>query len=75
MDHVEQLPVSDWADQDLLTKDEARQRLAVEIGRCKAQLDDLKTANADDSEISLLARRLGAMEAVQGEYDGYLDGK
>jgi hypothetical protein len=75
VDHVEQLPVSDWADQDLLTKDEARQRLVDEIGRCRAQLDDLMTANADDSEISLLARRLRAMESVHGEYDDYLDGK
>jgi hypothetical protein len=33
------------------------------------------TANADDSEISLLARRLRAMESVHGEYDDYLDGK
>src|SRR5690625_2344047 len=75
VDHIEQLPVSDWEDQDLLTKNEARQRLFDEIGRCRAQLDELKNANADDAEVSLLARRLNAMESVHREYDNYLDGK
>ena len=39
---TEQLPVSDWTDQDLLTKDEARGRLAGEIDRCRARLEKLK---------------------------------
>jgi hypothetical protein len=71
---VEQLPLSDWTDQDLLTKEEARERLVDEIRRCRAQLDELKAANADESEITLLARRLNAMESVRSEYDDYLDG-
>ncbi|MCW2652807.1 MAG: hypothetical protein QOE41_3904 [Mycobacterium sp.] len=75
MDRIEQLPVSDWTDQDLLTKDEARERLVDEIGRTRARLEELKAANADESEITLLARRLNAMEATRGEYDTYLDGK
>jgi hypothetical protein len=74
VDRVEQLPVSDWTDQDLLTKDEARERLVDEIGRCRARLDELNAANADESEITLLARRLNAMESIRGEYDDYLDG-
>jgi hypothetical protein len=74
VNRVEQLPLSDWTDQDLLTKDEARERLVAEIGRCRAQLDELEAANADESEITLLARRLNAMESVRSEYDDYLDG-
>ena len=75
----EQLPVSDWTDQDLLTKDEARGRLVGEIGRCRARLEKL-TANlnlneTDESELALLARRLNAMESIAREYDEYLDGK
>jgi hypothetical protein len=74
---TEQLPVSDWTDQDLLTKDEARGRLVAEIERCRARLEELKLqANeADESELALLARRLNAMESIAGEYDEYLDGK
>jgi hypothetical protein len=70
----EQLPVDDWTDQDLLTKDEARERLVEEIGRTKARLDQLQT-DADEAEIALLSRRLNAMESVRDEYGAYLDGK
>ena len=75
VDRIEQLPVSDWTDQDLLTKNEARGRLVDQIGRCRARLDELKANNADESELALLVRRLNAMESVAGEYDEYLDGK
>jgi len=75
VDRIEQLPVSDWTDQDLLTKDEARARLVDEIGRTRARLDELTATNADDPEITLLARRLNAMESVRDEYTDYLDGK
>jgi len=75
VDRIEQLPVSDWTDQDLLTKDEARERLVDEIGRTRVRLDELTAANADDPEIALLARRLNAMESVRDEYTDYLDGK
>ena len=75
VDRIEQLPVSDWTDQDLLTKDEARGRLVDEIGRCRARLEELKANNADESELALLVRRLNAMESVASEYDEYLDGK
>jgi len=69
-----QLPVDDWTDQDLLTKDEARERLVEEIGRTKARLDQLQT-DSDEAEIALLSRRLNAMESVRDEYGAYLDGK
>jgi hypothetical protein len=75
MDRIEQLPVSDWTDQDLLTKDEARERLVGEIGRARARLDELTAKNADDPEITLLERRLNAMESVRDEYTDYRDGK
>jgi hypothetical protein len=67
-DRIEQLPVSDWTDQDLLTKDEARERLVEEIGRTRARLDEVTAADADDPEIDLLARRLNAMESIRDEY-------
>jgi hypothetical protein len=75
MDRIEQLPVSDWTDQDLLTKDEARERLVGEIGRTRARLDELTAKDADDPEITLLERRLNAMESVRDEYTDYRDGK
>ena len=75
MDRIEQVPVSDWTDQDLLTKDEARARLVDEIGRTRARLDELTATNADDPEIALLERRLNAMESVRDEYTDYRDGK
>jgi hypothetical protein len=74
VDEIEQLPVDDWTDQDLLTKDEARERLIEEIGRTKARLDQLQT-DSDEAEIALLSRRLNAMESVRDEYGAYLDGK
>jgi hypothetical protein len=75
VDRIEQLPVSDWTDQDLLTKDEARERLVDEIGRTRARLEELTATNADDPEIRLLERRLNAMESVRDEYSDDRDGK
>jgi hypothetical protein len=75
LDKIEQLPVSDWTDQDLLTKDEARERLVDEIGRTRARLDEVTARNADDPEVTLLERRLNAMESVRDEYTDYLGGK
>jgi hypothetical protein len=75
VEKVEQLPVDDWTDQDLLTKDEARERLVSEIGRTRARLGQLQTGNPDEeAEIALLSRRLNAMEAIRDEYGAYLDG-
>ncbi|MCT7657116.1 hypothetical protein [Mycobacterium deserti] len=75
LDPVEQLPVSDWTDQDLLTKDEARDRLIGEIDRTREQLTQLEANDADEAEISLVARRLNAMESIRDEYGAYLGGK
>ena len=78
-ERIEQLPRSDWTDQDLLTKDEARERLVEEIGRTRARLEEVQARTSDpaqqDAEMTLLARRLNAMESVRDEYNDYLDGK
>ena len=75
---VEQLARSDWTDQDLLTKDEARQRLVEEIAHTRARLAALQASTQDpgsiDAEVTMLARRLNAMESVRDEYNHYLDG-
>ncbi|MCV7241597.1 hypothetical protein H7J83_02365 [Mycobacterium mantenii] len=79
MERIEQLPRSDWTDQDLLTKDEARERLVEEIGRTQARLAEVQARGGDpahiEAEVTLLARRLNAMESVRDEYNDYLDGK
>ncbi|MDT5287261.1 MAG: hypothetical protein QOF88_2150 [Mycobacterium sp.] len=76
---IEQLPRSDWTDQDLLTKDEARERLVQEIGRTRARIEEVQTSTGDpahvDAAIAMLSRRLNAMESVRDEYNDYLDGK
>jgi hypothetical protein len=72
---VDQLPASDWTDQDLLTKDEARGRLIEEIGETQARLSQLERDSPDDPEIPLLARRLNAMESIRDEYTAYLGGE
>lgn len=75
-DPIDQLPVDDWTDQDLLTKQEARDRLLSEIRRSRNRLEQLHAQRPDaESEIVLLTRRLNAMESICGEYDGYLGEK
>lgn len=79
VERVEQLARPDWTDQDLLTKDEARERLVEEIGRTRARLDEVRSAEGDhasaDTELTLLERRLNAMESVRDEYNDYRAGK
>jgi hypothetical protein len=78
VERIEQLPQSDWTDQDLLTKDEARERLVGEISRTRARLEQLQASTDDadsiDAEVRLLERRLNAMESVRDEYSDHLDG-
>lgn len=75
MERIEQLPQSDWTDQDLLTKDEARERLVEELSRTRARLDKVTAGSRDPAEVALLERRLHAMESIHNEYNDYLDGK
>jgi hypothetical protein len=68
-----QVPQSDWTDQDLLTKGEARERLVEEIARARSRLAQIHTGTGDpahiDAETALLTRRLNAMESIRDEYD------
>lgn len=74
MDPSKRAPLNDWADQDLLTKDEARERLVHEIARAQAELDDVKShPTPDTTAVTLLERRLSAMRSICGEYASYLD--
>ncbi|WP_237394130.1 hypothetical protein [Mycobacterium paraintracellulare] len=70
---VVQLRQSDWTDQDLLTKDEARERLVEEIARTRSRLEQIRTDTGDpariDAETTLLTRRLNAMESIRDQYD------
>lgn len=74
---VDQVAQDDWTDQDLLTKDEARERLVEEIEHTRARLEEVRAGAGDpaqlDAETTLLARRLNAMESVRDEYGDYLD--
>ena len=68
MDLHERIPRDDWADQDLLTKGEAAERLSAEIAEVSAKL-----SGADASD-EILERRLNGLkeaykhltEGVQG---------
>ena len=63
MDPSDRIPHDAWADQDLLTRGEAAERLAEEIADAKAKID----AGAAD-EITL--RRLTALEEAHAELTG-----
>ncbi|OBH96920.1 hypothetical protein [Mycobacterium sp. E2733] len=56
MDPHERIPRDDWADQDLLTKDEAAERLSEEIAEVSGKLNG---AHAGDE---ILERRLNGLK-------------
>ena len=51
VERIVQLAQSDWTDQDLLTKDEARQRLVEEIARTRSRLEHIQTDTGDPARI------------------------
>lgn len=55
MDPKDRIPHDDWADQDLLTREEAAERLTVEINELRAKMG---TGDGD----SAMLRRLAALE-------------
>ncbi|MFI0354945.1 hypothetical protein [Actinomadura sp. 9N407] len=58
------IDASDWAEQDLLTRELARERLAQEENETTAELDALlATGRAHPAAIELLERRLDALKA------------
>lgn len=63
MDPQGRIPHDDWADQDLLTKAEAAERLADEIAEVKAQLSG---SDADET----LGRRPHALEEAYNHMTG-----
>ena len=63
MDPQGRIPHDDWADQDLLTRAEAAERLAGEIAEVKAKLSG---ADADEP----LRRRLSALEEAYTHMTG-----
>ncbi|WP_330256211.1 hypothetical protein OG874_17580 [Nocardia sp. NBC_00565] len=62
------IDAADWTDQDLLTRDEAGERLVAEIESTRNRLSDLES-RAEDSNIAasieMNRRRLIAMQALQ----------
>lgn len=60
MDPKDRIPHDDWADQDLLTRAEAAERLAVEIKEIHAKL----VAGDTDKE---MLRRLAALEEAHAQ--------
>ncbi|GAB2964356.1 hypothetical protein LWP59_24090 [Amycolatopsis acidiphila] len=65
---IDRIPADDWTDQDLLTKDEAGERLDDEIIAVTGELDRLRAAGIgplEQDEVELLTRRLDAMKTAR----------
>ena len=60
MDSHERIPHDDWADQDLLTKGEAAERLAAEIAEVTAKLATPEAG--PDAAREVLQRRLNGLK-------------
>ena len=68
---IDRIPADDWTDQDLLTKDEAGERLDDEIVTVTGELDRLRAAGIgplEQDEVELLTRRLEAMKAARASF-------
>lgn len=62
------IDAADWTDQDLLTRDEAGERLVEEIEATRAHLIELESRTDDPhapASIEMTRRRLIAMENLQ----------
>jgi hypothetical protein len=64
MDAGKRIAADDWTDQDLLTRDEARERLAEEIESESAALAALGTDPRVRAEAELRQRRLSALKVA-----------
>ncbi|WP_330255156.1 hypothetical protein OG874_11745 [Nocardia sp. NBC_00565] len=60
-----QIDADDWSDTDLLTKDEAGERLDDEIAVVTARLAELSAVADSVAEAELLTKRLAAMEVAR----------
>jgi hypothetical protein len=69
MAHEKNIDAADWTDQDLLTRDEAGERLDDEIETTRNRLTELKSQSGDDpnhaSALDMVNRRLAAMENLR----------
>jgi hypothetical protein len=63
MDPKDRIPHDDWVDQDLLTRSEAAERLAVEIKEIQAEV---VAGNADEVKL----RRLAALQEAHAQMSG-----
>jgi len=71
--HDHDIDAPDWVDQDLLTKEEAGERLDEEIVAVRerlARLEATRTGPDPDSAIEMVWRRLVAMENVRASLLG-----
>lgn len=59
------IDAADWVDQDLLTREEAGERLDEEIVRVRARLCDLESGAGDPAALAMVTRRLTAMESIR----------
>ncbi|WP_030925137.1 hypothetical protein [Streptosporangium amethystogenes] len=67
----EDIPASDWTEQDLLTRDLADERLDQEQAETIARLQALRlTPDPDPEAVGLLERRLRAIEASRAHITG-----
>lgn len=66
MDAHQRIPHDDWADQDLLTKSEAAQRLSVEIAEVTVKLAG--GSERSDAERELMQRRLRGLKEAHRHY-------
>ncbi len=65
------IPASDWTEQDLLTRDLARERLAEAESEALAELHALRAAPAaDPAAVDLLERRLEAIATTRALIGG-----
>jgi septal ring factor EnvC (AmiA/AmiB activator) len=60
---------SDWADQDLLTLEEARHRLEEEIKLTSELVEVARRSHALESDLAMLERRLNALLDAQRRND------
>jgi hypothetical protein len=69
MAHEKDIDAADWTDQDLLTRDEAGERLDDEIETTRNRLTELKSQSGEvtnhASALDMVTRRLAAMETLR----------
>ncbi|MBA4022630.1 MAG: hypothetical protein C0482_09725 [Gordonia sp.] len=65
MAHGKDIDAADWIDQDLLTREESRDRLDEEIEIERNKLKDLESVQSSEDSLTLTRRRLVAMENLR----------